>query len=98
MTNMNTAATTAATATTYAERYFANPYSPDYSGFFFSTREEYEAKADQLRARGCEEWELEYIDGDEAQLFQACGVDQSTIDQWFDLQDELEDWQKPAGG
>ena len=58
------------------EQFYANPYSWDHTGFYFSTLEEYEAGRDKLNAAGCEEWELEYIDGDNAELFKTCSVSQ----------------------
>jgi hypothetical protein len=37
---------------------YAYSYNGDYTGFSFSTLEEYERLAESPRMRGCEEWEL----------------------------------------
>lgn len=75
---------------------YANPYNPDHAGFYFTDLTEYEAGRDRLNKRGCEEWEIDYVDGDDAELFRACGVDQSNIHSWFEDVQELEDHEKAA--
>ena len=92
---MNKSNTTTATSytTEYAQRYYANLYSPEYTGFYFSDLDEYQAQAERMQARGCEEWEIDYIDGDLGQLFRAAGVTQCNVEQWFTMLDELEPYQ-----
>lgn len=82
-----------AETTTNTDTYYSQPYDPSGTGFYFHTWAEY---CEKVNANRCEEFEIQYIDGDEAELFKACGVDQSNIDQWFELLDELEDYDKPA--
>lgn len=41
-----------------------------------------------------EEFEIQFIDGDDAQLFAACGINQSNLNIWFDDIDFLSDHEK----
>lgn len=78
---------------------YANPYNIDANGFSFSSVEDYKDKADKLRDRfgnPVEEFEIEYLDGDDGQLFRACGVNQCNLAQWFDDVEPLNDHQKAA--
>lgn len=78
---------------------YANPYNIDATGFYFESAEEFQDKADKLRDRfgdEVEEFELEYIDGDDGQLFRACGVNQCNLAVWFDDVESLDDWKKAA--
>lgn len=70
--------------------FFAQPYSIDHTGFYFDSLENFEAGMEKLNARGCEEVEIQYIDGEcgLSRLARATGIDQTTIALWFD---ELED-------
>jgi len=73
--------------------YFAQPYSLDATGFYFSDLEEYRRKADANRDRfggPVEEYELHYIDGGFYKLFNALGVNQAGLPEWFELLDELD--------
>ena len=76
--------------------YYANPYSIDHTGFYFHDLAEFEAGLQALKARGAEEVEIDYIDGDDAELFRAAGINQATIGEWFELLDELEPYHEPA--
>lgn len=90
---MNATATLTADCTLYAQ-----PYNIDAVGFYFTSAEEYEQKAEGLTDRyGCpvEEFEIQYIDGDDGALFSAVGVDQSNLEAWFELLD-LEDYDRFA--
>ena len=70
--------------------FFAQPYSVDHTGFYFDSLEAFKDGMENLNARGCEEVEIQYIDGEcgLSRLAKAAGIDQATIDLWFD---ELED-------
>ena len=74
--------------------YFAQPYNISAVGFYFSDLEDYLAKAaGQVDDYGqpVEEFEIQYIDGDHAELFTACRVSQANLSDWFDILDELGD-------
>ncbi len=76
---------------------FAQPYNLDSQGFYFHSTEEFESKSENLRDRfGCpvEEFEIQFIDGDDAELFEACGIDQSNLSTWFDDIEVLDDHEK----
>ncbi|MCG7878575.1 MAG: antirestriction protein ArdA [Candidatus Thiodiazotropha taylori] len=65
---------------------YANPYDPSSpDGFYFESLEEFQEKMEKATA---EEFMIDYIDGDNPQLFEAAGINQGNIDIWFD---ELED-------
>lgn len=81
--------------------FYAQPYSLDAQGFYFTDYEDYTAKAEALRdsfGHPVEEFELQFIDGDseEADLFTASGVNQANLEQFFDEVLTLDDHQKPA--
>lgn len=44
--------------------FHAQPYSLDHTGFYFSSTEIYEAGMKRLNDQGCEEVEIQFIDGD----------------------------------
>lgn len=67
--------------------YHATPYDIHGAGFYFSTFEEFEDKASKHRnAFGdpVEEYEIQFIDGDNYQLFNALEINQTNLKQWFD--------------
>lgn len=76
---------------------YANPYNIDANGFQFSSAEEFTQKAAALRDRfgnPVEEFEIDYLDGDEGQLFRACGVNQCNLATWFDEVELLDQAEK----
>lgn len=73
--------------------YHAQPYDISKSGFYFTDMASYEAG---VEASGAEEFELQFIDGEDAELFNACKINQATLAQWFDEIEPLEDWAKIA--
>jgi hypothetical protein len=73
--------------------YFAQPYSLSATGFYFTSLDDYQAKASALTddyGMPVEEFEIQYIDGDQASLFAATRVNQATLTQWFELLDDLD--------
>jgi hypothetical protein len=79
---------------------FANPYDISANGFYFTNIEEYNTKSAALR-NDCggpvEEFEIDYIDGENSDLFQAFGVNQANLEQWFDIEDrDFTDEEKAA--
>lgn len=69
----------------------AQPYDTSKAGFYFSTMEEYETKAE---LSGAEEFEIQFIDGEDCELFNACKIDQSNLERWFDEIEGLNDDEK----
>ncbi len=45
--------------------FYAQPYSLDHTGFFFDSIEKYEAGMKRLNAKGCQEVEIQVIDGED---------------------------------
>ena len=87
---------TTAQAEQATETYYANPFSCDHSGFFFTDLTEFEAGMAALNRQGAEEVEIDYTDGEDYELFAAAGVNQGNIGEWFALLDDVEDYQEPA--
>jgi hypothetical protein len=78
---------------------FAQPYNIDAQGFYFTGAEEFETKQEALRDRfgnEVEEFEIQFIDGDDSKLFDACRIHQGDLDTWFDDIETLDDQQKAA--
>lgn len=78
---------------------FANPYNLDAKGFYFESFEDYQEKAEALRDRFgnvVEEFEIQFIDGEsiDGELFEAIGVTQASLEQFFEQVDEWEEWEK----
>lgn len=73
--------------------YHAQPYDISKNGFYFTDMESYEAG---VKASGAEEFELQFIDGEDAQLFNACSINQANLAQWFDEVECLDDHEKVA--
>lgn len=77
----------------------AQPYDQSATGFYFSSFEEYQAKTENhVNKYGdpVEEYEIQFIDGNDCELFAACGIDQCTIELWFDTVELLDDNEKIA--
>ena len=45
--------------------FYAQPYSIEHTGFYFDSYETFEQGMKNLNARGCEEVEIQFIDGDD---------------------------------
>jgi len=73
--------------------YHATPYDVSATGFYFSTYEEYlEKSASHRNAYGqhVEEYEIQFIDGENCELFKALSVNQANLDLWFNAFEQLE--------
>ena len=72
--------------------FYAQPYSIDHTGFYFEDIIEFEAGMEKLNAKGCEEVEIQFIDGDpeQSRLARSVGIDQATIHEWFEELDDLD--------
>lgn len=69
----------------------ATPYNLDATGFYFDSLEEYQVKANNSQAK---EFEIQFINGNDAALFEACGIDQTNLNTWFDDIESLSDSDK----
>lgn len=75
----------------------ATPYNRDATGFYFTDALDYEAKSTVHVDRNgnlVEEFEIQFIDGDDAQLFEACSINQANLNSWFDEIELLQDHEK----
>ena len=73
--------------------YHATPYDISATGFYFSTYDEYAEKAANHRNEygdPVEEYEIQFIDGDNSRLFAAVGVNQANLQTWFDKFEDLD--------
>jgi antirestriction protein len=79
-----------------ADRYYAQPYSPSATGFYFDSLEDFNTKFAKMAKRGVEEFELQFIDGsaDDSDLFRALEISQGTIDKWFEEVQPLPEHEK----
>lgn len=77
----------------------ASPYNRDAAPLYFHTFEEYEALTENHTDRfgsPVEEYELIYCDGDDAELFEACSINQSNLSTWFDDIEDMDENEKIA--
>lgn len=75
----------------------ATPYNIDAAGFYFTNAQDYETQAaTHIDRYGnlVEEFEIQFIDGDDAQLFEACRINQANLNTWFDDIEFLADHEK----
>lgn len=78
---------------------YAQPYNLDARGFYFSSVADYETKSAGLRDRfgvPVEEFEIQYIDGEDAELFETCRIGQADLGTWFDRVEPLDEREKAA--
>ncbi|MES9822831.1 MAG: antirestriction protein ArdA [Candidatus Thiodiazotropha endolucinida] len=73
--------------------FYAQPYSIEHTGFYFNSFEKFETGMEELNKKGCEEVEIQFIDGEDhlARLADAANVDQGNVDTWFDVLEDLEE-------
>jgi hypothetical protein len=67
---------------------YANPYDTSYTGFYFTSTEEFESK---INKAPFEEVEIDFIEGGNPRLFHATNINQGNVDLWFDELDRYED-------
>lgn len=72
--------------------FYAQPYSIEHTGFYFEDITAYEDGMEKLSRRGCEEVEIQFIDGDIhlSRLARSVGIDQATITEWFEELDDMD--------
>ena len=75
--------------------FYAQPYAIDHTGFYFDSLESFEAGMEKLNQRGCEEVEIQFIDGDDHQatLAKAAEINQANIALWFEELEDLDEHQ-----
>lgn len=72
----------------------AQPYDLHAAGFYFESLEEFDAKSSALRnefGQPVEEFEIQFIDGDNANLFEVAGINQANLELWFDQIEDLDE-------
>ena len=71
-------------------KFYANPYDSSARGFYFESPEAFDAG---VRASRVEEFEIDFIDGNETEtaLAKAVPPNQSEIEAWYNLLDEVDD-------
>ena len=77
---------------------YAQPYG-DGNGFYFHSFEEYETLSEKCLdpwGNRLEEFEIQYIDGSDSELFEACRINQANLSVWFDEIELLDDNEKVA--
>jgi hypothetical protein len=73
--------------------YHATPYDLSAQGFYFETFDEYTERASSHRnayGQPVEEYEIQFIDGDNCALFAALGINQANLEIWFDVFEDYE--------
>lgn len=78
---------------------YAQPYNIAATGFQFHDLAEFESKAEALRddyGNPVEEFEIQYLEGDDGELFAACGIHQGNLSTWFDEIEPMDDDRKVA--
>ena len=73
--------------------YHATSYDISASGFYFKTYDEYLDQSVKHRndyGDPVEEYEIQFIDGDNYRLFGSLGINQANLDKWFSDFEELE--------
>ena len=73
--------------------YHATPYDITVTGFYFQDYEDYQIKVKSHRNEygdPVEEFEIQFIEGDNYQLFNALGINQANLEQWFNDFEVLE--------
>ena len=73
--------------------FYAQPYSLDHTGFYFDSIEKFEEGMEKLNKLGCEEVEIQFIDGENhlCDLAKSVGIHQGDINFWYDELEELDD-------
>ena len=59
-------------------KFYAQPYSIEHTGFYFDSPEKFEAGMEKLNTTGCEEVEIQFIDGEDhlVRLVEAANIGQ----------------------
>lgn len=62
-------------------KFHAQPYDTEHAGFYFDSIEKFDEGMEALNKKGCEEVEIQFIDGEahHPSLFKASGISQGNI-------------------
>lgn len=74
--------------------FYGQPYSIAHTGFYFDSIEKFQDGMKRLKKQGCEEVEIQFIDGGDdhlAQLAKAANLHQGSIYLWFDDLEDLDE-------
>ncbi len=73
--------------------FYAQPYSLKHTGFYFNSIEVFEAGMEQLNKKGCEEVEIQFIDGSDhlVQLANAANIHQGNVPLWYEELENLDE-------
>ena len=73
--------------------FYAQPYSLDHTGFYFDSIDKFESGMKRLNKQGCEEVEIQFIDGDDhlSRLANIASIHQGNISLWFEELDDLDE-------
>lgn len=85
------------TSTEQLSTLYAQPYNINAQGFYFHSVEDFESQSENLLDHfgfPVEEFEIQFIDGGDAELFGACGIDQCNLAAWFNNIEVLDDHEK----
>ncbi|MEW8418834.1 MAG: antirestriction protein ArdA [Candidatus Thiodiazotropha endolucinida] len=74
-------------------QFHAQPYSIEHTGFYFDSIDAFQEGMEKLNKRGCEEVEIQFIDGDDylADLARAINIGQGDIDRWYEELENLDE-------
>jgi hypothetical protein len=72
---------------------YCNPYDFNSVGFYFNSMEEFNEK---IRQAPFEEYSIDFIDGDDAALFEALSINAANLHRWFEEVELLDEHEKVA--
>ena len=76
-----------------SNQYHATPYDISATGFYFTDYESYSEQAVSHKNEygdPVEEHEIQFVDGDNYQLFYALGINQANLEEWFEVFESLD--------
>lgn len=75
--------------------FYAQPYSIDHQGFYFNDLESFHQGMSKLNKLGCEEVEIQFINGEtyQAELSKMASLGQCDIHLWFEVLEEFSSYQ-----
>lgn len=73
--------------------FHAQPYNGYFTGFYFKSTEEFDTNSNRLAKAGCDEFEIQVIDGEDhlLDLTKAAEISQSLITFWYESLENLDE-------